>query len=746
MHRSIIMILIFLATAIFPIAIIFPPNAGPGEKISISELPVEPIEANIDIKIFENYATISLIEIFRNPRKWNQEGILKFTLPEGMEVSGFATWDGPQRISGVIMEKRRAVKIYDELCARAIDPGILLPSSANIFTAKIVPIYKFATKRVEIVCGRMLPEIDDKVFFNLPLAPENIRDEISLKRLKISVELLGRANFKKLSISGIEIPLERNDSTAKGEISLKDFSLPPALTIEYEFFKNSPLLSAFAYPDGEITYVMALFTPPQEKPASQQGTSVDILLDISASVADYEDDILTIARKITQISKNFNCIAFNDSIFEFFQNTQGIYQKQRIEKFNKFIEKLSPGWGTNLLLALSKEYEKIDAKNNEKRNIVLITDGVPSVGEIGEKEILSIIEKHKKFPVYVIAIGEDVSEGLLKSIAEKTGGEYIRIAPGEDFFKILDRKIIPLITRKPVTVDKISVEGGKIISQFPEKYRFRSGMQGIIPLALKDIDRNATISISISGRENYTAPITIDSSLSFIPRIWAKKRVNYLLRRIADEGEKDRWVDEIVALSKKFTFITPYTAFLAAPRAVLRPRIIQPRDPKIVVDAPDAIQVVVDFPWGEQIIATKNRENNLWEARFFVPQHIEQGEYECTITITGADGTQWQQRQKFIVDTTPPQIKVSIVPDEAKAGQTVELRAYAPQDTRTIIAKTPDGKRLDLRWNGAVGASTAIWKISRKLPAGEYEIKFIATDFAGNQSEQSTKIKIKRSA
>ena len=559
MHRSIIMILLFLATAIFPIAIIFPPNAEPGEKISISELPIEPIEANIDIKIFENYATISLIETFRNPRKWNQEGILKFTLPEGMEVSGFATWDGPQRISGVIMEKRRAVKIYDELRARAIDPGILLPSSANIFTAKIVPIYKFATKRVEIVCGGMLAEIDDKVFFNLPLAPENIQDEISLKRLKISVELLGRANFKKLSISGIEIPLERNDSTAKGKISLKDFSLPPALTIEYEFFKNSPLLSAFAYPDGETTYVMALFTPPDEKSASQQETSVDILLDISASVANYEDDIFTIARKIAQISKNFNCIAFNDSIFELFQNTQSIYQKQRIEKFNKFIEKLSPGWGTNLLLALSKEYEKIDAQNNEKRNIVLITDGVPSVGEIGEKEILSIIEKHKKFPVYVIAIGEDVSEGLLKSIAEKTGGEYIRIAPGEDFFKILDRKIIPLITRKSIFTDKISVEDGKIISQFPEKYRFRSGMQGIIPLALKDIDRNATISISISDRENYTAPITIDSSLSFIPRIWAKERVNYLLRRIADEGEKDRWVDEIVALSKKFTFITPYT-------------------------------------------------------------------------------------------------------------------------------------------------------------------------------------------
>src|SRR5262249_50265292 len=55
-----------------------------------------------------------------------------------------------------------------------------------------------------------------------------------------------------------------------------------------------------------------------------------------------------------------------------------------------------------------------------------------------------------------------------------------------------------------------------------------------------------------------------------LPRRWARARVDYLLARIEEEGERREWVDEIIALSRRYKFVTPYTAFLAAPRSLLR--------------------------------------------------------------------------------------------------------------------------------------------------------------------------------
>ena len=69
----------------------------------------------------------------------------------------------------------------------------------------------------------------------------------------------------------------------------------------------------------------------------------------------------------------------------------------------------------------------------------------------------------------------------------------------------------------------------------------------------------------------------------FIPRNWAKARVDFLLRKIELEGEDAASINEIIVLSKKYKFVTPYTSFLAAPRSLLRPRLIKPGDRPMVL-------------------------------------------------------------------------------------------------------------------------------------------------------------------
>jgi Ca-activated chloride channel family protein len=48
----------------------------------------------------------------------------------------------------------------------------------------------------------------------------------------------------------------------------------------------------------------------------------------------------------------------------------------------------------------------------------------------------------------------------------------------------------------------------------------------------------------------------------FIPRLWAQRKVGYLLTQIRLRGAKDELVKEVIALSTRYGIVTPYTSFL----------------------------------------------------------------------------------------------------------------------------------------------------------------------------------------
>ena len=60
---------------------------------------------------------------------------------------------------------------------------------------------------------------------------------------------------------------------------------------------------------------------------------------------------------------------------------------------------------------------------------------------------------------------------------------------------------------------------------------------------------------------------------SFIARLWATRRVGYLLGQIRLHGEDQELVDEIVDLAVRHGIITPYTSFLVQEDDILSPRV-----------------------------------------------------------------------------------------------------------------------------------------------------------------------------
>ncbi len=122
-------------------------------------------EMSVAITIDNGDARVFITQIFANHTNHVEEGSYVFALPPGSTVSDFATWDGPVRIPAVILERKRAEELYENARLQTIDPGLLEagerdgsdPKASSVFSAKIVPIPAYGTKRLELEYHQTLP-------------------------------------------------------------------------------------------------------------------------------------------------------------------------------------------------------------------------------------------------------------------------------------------------------------------------------------------------------------------------------------------------------------------------------------------------------------------------------------------------------------------------------------------------------------------------------------------------------------
>ena len=130
-------------------------------------------EMDITIRIDNGDARIFVRQIFANHTNQIEEGNYVFALPSRATVSDFAVWDGPVRIPAVVLERKRAEEIYNQLKRQTIDPGLLQmgergageAARSAIFSARIVPIMPFGTKRLEF-------EYHESMFCRLFIDPD----------------------------------------------------------------------------------------------------------------------------------------------------------------------------------------------------------------------------------------------------------------------------------------------------------------------------------------------------------------------------------------------------------------------------------------------------------------------------------------------------------------------------------------------------------------------------------------------
>ncbi len=196
-----------------------------------------------EVRIDHQYARVRILQIFGNHTDRVQEGKFVFAIPGDAAISDFAVWDGVIRIPGVILERKRASEIYEQLRIQEIDPGLLQqeeeaeegPRMANIFSARIVPIPAYGTKRLEMEYTQRIPVEGLKSFFSLPLKPDLYRSQ-TVGAFSLSLEILSDAPMADFQLHSAAYPMQYNTQSPQrisGSLQANNIALNEDFAFQY---------------------------------------------------------------------------------------------------------------------------------------------------------------------------------------------------------------------------------------------------------------------------------------------------------------------------------------------------------------------------------------------------------------------------------------------------------------------------------------------------------------------------------
>src|SRR5215472_16359662 len=147
-------------------------------------------EMEIDVRIDNGDARVFVRQIFSNHTGMIEEGNYIFALPSHATISDFATWDGPTRLPAVILERKRAEEIYNELRQQRVDPGLL-----------------------EMGYHESLPVENLKSYFAIPLRPDAYQAQ-SARHLRINFQLRSAHPISHFQAPAKTFPLELTENSA----------------------------------------------------------------------------------------------------------------------------------------------------------------------------------------------------------------------------------------------------------------------------------------------------------------------------------------------------------------------------------------------------------------------------------------------------------------------------------------------------------------------------------------------------
>ena len=543
-----------------------------------STLPFRIVSSQVHVRIEENVATTTMEQSFQNLSGQNLEVRVMIPLPNGASVNSSSLSMNGAMIEGQLHNAQEAQNIYESIVIRRRDPSLLRFAGENMYEARIFPVAPNEEKKFKFSYTQLLAQ-DGGLYDLRHILSGSQLYQNGVENFSLDVTIHSKNAIGPVYSPSHKVQVDRADeNTASIKLSGANIVSDHDFRLLFAPASNEVAMRLLTHRglDGEDGYFMLVGrADSQLLNVKTIPKEIVLVLDISGSMQGEKMDQARNAMKFCLNSLNehdrFNFISFSTDVSVLANNLLPA-TKENIKKAVSAVEQLEATGGTNIDGALRAAFANdfTDGPATSKM-IVFMTDGLPTVGVTDPESILQTVQtsnKKNKIRFFNFGVGNDVNTHFMDILSNSNDGVTSYVAPREDIeVKVSDfyNKI-----RNPFMTD-VAIEygdDGKANSIYPRKIsalyrgsefvlvgRFKGTGPGHITLAGNVGGEPKQIHLDV----NWPAR---DVENSFLPRVWAMRKIGHLMEDLRLHGNNPEIVNELVALATRHGIVTPYTSQL----------------------------------------------------------------------------------------------------------------------------------------------------------------------------------------
>ncbi len=422
---------------------------------------------NVDATLENLLSKVTIRQIYENLEDKNIEAVYTFPLPVHAVLLNMEIKIGSRELKGVVVEKSEAEERYEDaitdgdtaIMLEQIEPGLYTMNVGNLMPKEKVEIsftyaelYRWQNDSLRFFLPTTIaPRYGDPE--RVCIEPHQIPEYDLMADNPFQIRLTVHGFLKDASFESPshKIKIQKDPKTtvialADGEALMdRDFVLN---------MHSDSIEKNFAIIDRDVDgyAILTSFNPTFPVVKKEFPRSIKIVVDCSGSMGG--DSIAQARNALAEITTllrpqdYFNIIKFGSDYKMLFKK-QVQASENNLTKAKRFVRTLDADMGgTEMEKALSAAIKSPSPKDISKK-IFLITDG-----EVWEGKNIVNRLRDSKHRFFTVGVGSAVSEGLLKSLAEKTGGACELVSPKEEMAEKIVRhcKRIFLPKAEKVTV------------------------------------------------------------------------------------------------------------------------------------------------------------------------------------------------------------------------------------------------------------------------------------------------------
>ena len=560
-----------------------PPRPPVVRPQPIQQLAVDYHHVNVTIK--DQIATTEVDQSFFNPNNQRLEGTYIFPLPDGAQIDKFSMDINGKMMEAELLDAGKARKIYEDIVRKMKDPALLEYMGRGMFKVRIFPIEPKSHKKVRIKYTQLLKSDTGLVEYRYPLNTEKFSSR-PIKSVSVKVDVQTSRPIKSIYSPSHDVEIKRKGKKPRNAVvgfeannvrPDTDFLLFYTLAKE----KNNPIgLNLMAHRSGGEDGYFLLLASPGVDIDDDQIVSKDVVfvLDTSGSMAG--EKIVQAKRALRFCVSNLNdedrfqIVRFSTEAEPYFDGLVDASEGNRAKAY-KFIDKLKAIGGTAIEDALVDAVTPVTDRTGKNKHrpylVIFLTDGRPTIGNTSEEAIIKNVTKKigdASVRVFCFGIGTNINTHLLDKIASQTRafGQYV--LPDED----IEIKVSNFYTKisHPVLADPTLKFGNgiRVTKTYPTDLPdiFKGDQMVLVGRYDGQGDSAIRLKGTVNGNKEElvyeTKFLKSSGKHDFIPRLWATRRVGYLLDQIRLNGEDKELKSEVVELAREYGIVTPYTSYL----------------------------------------------------------------------------------------------------------------------------------------------------------------------------------------